>query len=95
MTLSETNSDNELNIGSYNIVRSDRLNRSGGGICIYISSSVQCKTCVAYSNSVCKFLIVKIHSPDIYIVLKYRPPDCKIHEFSDIIDKVNECNVFK
>ena len=76
--LSETIFDNELKIDSYNIVSSDRLNRSGGGICLYINSSVQCKTCVAYSNSVCELLIVKIHSPDIYIVLIYRPPAVKV-----------------
>ena len=63
--LSETISDNKLNIDSYNIVRSDRLHRSGGGICQYINSSVQCKTCVAYSNSVCELLIVKNHSLNI------------------------------
>ena len=46
--------------------------------------------CVSYSNQVCELLIVKVHSPVLYIVIIYRPPDCLLQEFQDKNKNKNE-----
>ena len=56
--------DSELQIPGFIIVRSDRVPRSVGGICLYLRKNIIYKICLKYSNSVCDLLIVKIHSPD-------------------------------
>ena len=43
-----------------------------------------------YSNSVCDLLIVKILSPDLIIILVYRPPSSPLSDFDDIITKTRE-----
>ena len=45
------------------------------------------KICMTYSNSVCDLLIVKIHNPDLIIILVYRPPSSPLSNFYDIIIK--------
>ena len=48
------------------------------------------KICLKYSNSVCDLLIVKILSPDLIIILVYRPPSSPLSDFDDIITKTRE-----
>ena len=43
-----------------------------------------------YSNSVCDLLIVKIPSPDLIIILVYRPPSSPLSDVDDIITKTRE-----
>ena len=48
------------------------------------------QNCLKYSNSVCDVLIVKILSPDLIIILVYRPPSSPVSDFDDIITKTRE-----
>ena len=48
------------------------------------------KICPKYSNSVCDLLIVKILSPDLIIILVYKPPFSPLSDFDDIITKIRE-----
>ena len=84
--LNEKILDNEINIDKFNIVRCDRLIRQGGGVCLYVNQSAQFSMCVSYSNQTCESLIVKIHSPEIYVIIMYRPPDCELSEFEDVLN---------
>ena len=84
--LNEKISDNEINIDKFNIVRCDRLIRKGGGVCLYVNQRAQFSMCVSYSNQTCELLIVKIHSPEIYVIIMYRPPDCELSEFEDVLN---------
>ena len=43
--------------------------------------------CLTYSNSVCELLIVRIHNPDLIIILMYRPPSCPAEAFNNIISR--------
>ena len=52
--------------------------------------SVFKKICLKYSNLVCDLLIVKILSPDLIIILVYRPPFSSLSDFDDIITKTRE-----
>ena len=43
-----------------------------------------------YSNSLCDLLIVKIHSPDLIIIIVFRPLSSPLSDFDDIITKTRE-----
>ena len=52
--------DSEVQIPGFIIVRSDRVFRPGGGVCLYLRKKLIYKFCLKYSNSVYDLLIVKI-----------------------------------
>ena len=66
--------DSEIKISGFSIIRCDRMARAGGGVCVYVSNSTTYDICLAYSNSVCELLIVRIHNPALIIILMYHPP---------------------
>ena len=82
--------DSEVQVPGFIIVRSDRVSRPGGGVCLYLRENLIYKIFLKYSNSVCDLLIVKIHSPDLIIILVYRPPSSPLTDFDDIITKTIE-----
>ena len=82
--------DSEVQIPGFIIVRSDRVSRTGCGVCLYLRKNLIYKICLKYSNSVCDLLIVKILSPDLIIILVYRPPSSPLSDFDDIITKTRE-----
>ena len=82
--------DSEVQIPGFIIVRSDRVSRPGGGVCLYFRKNLIYKICRKYSNSVCDLLIVKIRSPDLIIILVYIPPSCPLSDFDDIITKTRK-----
>ena len=82
--------DSEVQIPGFIIVRSDRVSRPGGGVCLYLRKNLIFKICLKYSNSVCDLLIVKILSTDLIIILVYRPPSSQLSDFDDIITKTRE-----
>ena len=51
--------DSEVQIPGFIIVRSDRVSRPRGGVCLYLRKNLIYKICLKYSNSVCDLLIVK------------------------------------
>ena len=69
----------------FNIVRCDRNERTGGGVCLYLKQSVSHKTLLSYCNSSCEVLIVKISEPEVILVMMYRPPNASTSAFNDII----------
>ena len=83
--------DSEVQIPGFIIVRSNRVARPGGVVCLYLRKINIYKICLKYSNSVCAFLIVKTHSPDLIMILVYRHPSSPLSAFCDIITKSGEC----
>ena len=79
--------DSEIKISCFSIIRCDCMARAGGGVCVYVSNSTTYDICLAYSNSVCELLIVRIHNPALIIILMYRPPSCPAEAFNDIISR--------
>ena len=79
--------DSEIKISGFSIIRCDRMARAGGGVCVYVSNSTTYDICLAFSNSVCELLIVRIHNPALIIILMYRPPSCPAEAFNDIISR--------
>ena len=54
---------------------------------MYVSNSTTYDIWLAYSNSVCELLILRIHKPALIIILMYHPPTCSPEDFNDIISR--------
>ena len=78
----------------FSIFRTDRNNRIGGGVCLYVNNLISCKILESYSNSTCELLIVKVvklNQPNLVVINLYRPPNCNIDKFKDIIEISKKC----
>ncbi len=78
----------EVHMSNYILYRSDRTNRPGGGVCLYVCANLACKSLLTFSNSMCEALIIEIMSPRILIVNMYRPPNATLTSFEDMIKNV-------
>ena len=89
LTLCETKLDNtildsEVNIPGYRVIRKDRT-RSGGGVAIYISSSLRFTHCITDSNLECLAInIINLSGSNITVATAYRPPSSKISYYDDL-----------
>ena len=80
--------DSEIQIPGFSIFRSDRCNRTRGGVCIYTRCDLPVTKLHSYSNSVVETVTVKISNLDMIINGIYRPPNTKNDEFKDALDKI-------
>ena len=74
--LSDLIDDSCIHIQGYDIVRRDR-NRNGGGVCLYIRSSINFKTRSNLMSDIYEAIVVEIFKPNsqpFCIVAVYRPP---------------------
>ena len=79
-------SDNEIYIDGYKIVRNDR-NRNGGGVIIYVHSSLNHVVLEEYNNQNLELacIEVKVNKQKPFILLSwYRPPNSCINVFDSI-----------
>ena len=81
--------DSEIQIPHFDIHRTDRTNRSRGGVMNYVKDTLSSTPILSYSNDVCEVLIIKIQQKDCVVCTIYRPPDCKANEFLPFMDKVS------
>ena len=72
--------DAEVHIHGYVLLRTDRRDRTHGGVAVYIRDDVSPEVLLSHSNSVCDTLIVRIKQTDMVICITYRPPDAQKHE---------------
>ena len=68
--------DAEISINGYDLFRSDRSERSHGGVAIYCRKDIAVKTFVKDSNSYCDSLILDIPQLNLVLINIYRPPNC-------------------
>ena len=74
--LSDSIDNSCIHIQGYDIVRRDR-NRNGGGVCLYIRSSINFKTRSSLMSDIYEAIVVEILKPNsqpFCIVAVYRPP---------------------
>ena len=63
--------DSEIQMEGFNIIRCDRSERIGGGVCFYLKKSINYTTLLSYSNSICEVLIAKLTNPDAGCALNF------------------------
>ena len=88
--LSDNILDSEIQIDGWTHFRSDRTNRTGGGVITYIKDHLTTSRERKFSDSMTEILCVYIHELNIGLITVYRPPDCKSESFDkgmDVIDK--------
>ena len=65
--------DAEVSITGYDLFRSDRMERSHGGVATYVRKDLAVKTFVKDSNSYCDSLILHVPQINLFIINLYRP----------------------
>ena len=73
--------DSEVQIPGFIIVRSDRVSRPGGGVCLYLRKNLIHKMCLKYSNSVCDYSLLMSSVDHLHIEGKM----LKVREHSEIL----------
>ncbi|XP_068680135.1 uncharacterized protein [Montipora foliosa] len=87
--LNSTVSNVEVEIGGYKLFRQDRLRKRGGGVCVYIRTSLKAKVLkelCAISDSGFQQFWLEIQHKKLKVILLcvvYRPPDCSVSCFGD------------
>ena len=66
--------DAEVNIDDYNVFRSDRKDRKGGGVAVYIHHTITINNVETYSDTVCEAVLLHSKHLNQVIVGMYRPP---------------------
>ena len=68
--------DAEISIAGYDLFRSDRKDRSHGGVAIYVRKDLAVKASIQDSNTYCDSLILHIPQLNLVLMNVYRPPNC-------------------
>ena len=79
------------NFPGYNLFRTDRENRQGGGVAMFVRDDLTSDILCSYDNGVCGLLVLMIHQLNTAVAVIYRPPDTRLREFSEIIVKLESC----
>ena len=82
--------DAELNIPGFKLYRQDRLNKSHGGVCMYIREDVSAQVSFSSSNQSVECLMVKIKELKSLHFVIYRPGMVTGSGFIETMDKLSE-----
>ena len=75
----------------FNLFHCDRSGgRQGGGVALYLSEELSGDILASYDNSVCGFLVVKIHDLDTIVCVCYRHPDTTLTECDGMMNALDE-----
>ena len=74
--------DGEIEIDGFVCHRSDRVDRSHGGVIIYVKSNISSTRVLEFSNSKCEAVGVLLEKCDTLILNIYRPPNCSEENIS-------------
>ena len=84
--------DEEVKIVNYTLFRTDRKNRSHGGVVLYIRDDIapSVEILLSHSDGMNELLIVKIKKRQQIVAVLYRPPKSEKRRFADTLEKVKE-----
>jgi len=82
--------DAEIKIEGYSVLRSDRPERSQGGVAVYHKDDLSATQSMKFSNKTCEIYITQIVQMKVTIVAMYRPPDTELGLFKPVLEKVNQ-----
>ena len=66
------------------MIRKDRDNRQGGGVCLFLRDDLTGEVLGTFDNGVCTMLVCRIHQLNSVVCVAYRPPDSMFIEFSEM-----------
>ena len=82
--------DAEIQIKNYSLFRSDRTDRSHGGVCTYIRNDLAYSIILKDSNSYCDTLVIRIHKLNLLLITFYRPPKCPTNLFLQSLQAIKQ-----
>ncbi|XP_076045873.1 uncharacterized protein LOC143028125 [Oratosquilla oratoria] len=82
--------DAEINIQNFTLFRADRVDRSHGGVALYLREDLAANTEVltAFSNNTTELLAVHVKKLDLFIATLYRPPNTTEEMFKEVSGKL-------
>ena len=57
---------------------------------LYLKDTLTGEVLGTFDNKVCQFLTVKIHQLDTVVTVFYRPPDTRMAEFTEALQKLDK-----
>ena len=84
--------DAEISIPGYTIFRTDRKDRSHGGVAVYVRDDFAASTekLAGFSDGTIEFIVLYVKKLDLIIVNLYRPPSSTSESFSKVLDEVEK-----
>ena len=82
--------DAQTGIANYNVHRSDRRFRKGGGALIYVHDSLLVSNEDKYDDGVCEAVMIHIDSLKTIVACVYRPPDSGTASFKKLMSQVQQ-----
>ena len=80
--------DAEVNLANYNLLRSDRVDRSHGGVILYSYKSIIIDDSSTYSDTQCSAAMIYSKHQSIIVITIYRPPNADEISFTACMDKI-------
>ena len=84
----------EVSIPGFTIYRADIDTLPHGGVCIYLKSSIEAVSTIAYSTGEVEGLVIKVRSLNLILFNICRPPKAKVEDFKCVLTKVREEMLF-
>ena len=69
--LNDQHADAEVNIPGFSILRSDRKNREGGGVVLFLRDDITGDVLCQFDNGTCEMIIVMVHQLDTVVTVCY------------------------
>jgi len=82
--------DSQVSIQGYNILRSDRATRKGGGTALYLQEDLVVSNSVAFDDNYCEVVTCSIDSIKTVIACLYRPPDASDRSFFNALTSIEK-----
>jgi hypothetical protein len=84
-------SDAQLHIPGYVVSRSDRGNRTGGGVLLYSHQNLPVSECESFDDGVCEAVFCRFDTIKTCVVVLYRPPNATASSFSSLLSFTSAC----
>ena len=84
-------SDAQVQIDNFSISRSDRINRTGGGVALYSHTNYPATNIRTYDDGTCECLFTKFPTLKMCIFVLYRPPSSSKESFSRLLQFIDTC----
>ena len=88
--------DKMASIANYNIVRNDRIGRTGGGVALYVHNSLKYKVLTSSSNhgnlGLTEYLLCEVEPHGhhkLFVAVIYRPPNSPFYKKTDFLEKLS------
>ena len=87
--LDSTVFDAEVQLTNYNILRSDRTNRTHGGVILYSFKDIIIDDSATYSDDYCSAAMIFNKNYNLVIAVIYRPPNADENSFTDCVKNIS------